>query len=269
MGLLDARVDMLAAINERLMQSVYWTLGTLSTIFLGLISVNLYFNISGNRRELQKIKEGAEALTRSLINTSQSEATEKLNAVVQAEITRLRDEVSTTTASLIASAEASITEKVNANTRRELDKEKDNILNLLRNEMLNHRAELASRFEKLEKNVESLNGSVKGFQETFREHWAGIKELEAFRYSQKGLMGAIYRQIDLLEYDLEHRGWNLESRLRDLHEEMQGASSLQAKYATKLKELLKKIKEQKYADIVKKIQDLIVVEEEPGPAEAK
>lgn len=75
---LDAKIDLLQKINERLLQTVYWTLATLAAIFLGLISVNLYFNISANKREIEQIREEVEAVARNLIKIAEQEIGEKV-----------------------------------------------------------------------------------------------------------------------------------------------------------------------------------------------
>ncbi len=116
---LDAKVDLIQKINERLLQTVYWTLAILAAIFLGLISVNLYFNISANKREIENIKEDIEALTRSLIKAAEQEIGEKSNIATQREIGRSKEEISSIMTSAIKTSEAILIEKTTNTTQRE------------------------------------------------------------------------------------------------------------------------------------------------------
>jgi len=249
---LDAKVDILQKTNERILQTVYWTLATVAAIFLGLISVNLYFNISANKREIDKIREEIETLTRSLINTAQQEISEKSNAATQMEIGRVKGEIANLTTSEVKTSEANLIEKTNAATQREIEKASTNILNIAKNEILTHKAEITKLIENSAKILESTSSSIKTIEEKLPELGARLRELEVYKYSKEGKLGAIIGLIELLEYDLEYRSWNLKYRLPEILEGVKNAQ-LYPEHGEKLIGLLGKIEDDKYKDIIKEI----------------
>ena len=208
--ILDTKVNLLNDINGRILNTVYWTLGILAAIFLGIISVNLYFNISANKREIQKIKE-------EILGTSKN---------------------------LIKTAEAEITEKVSTANRKDLDKEIENVLNIIKNETLIYQTKITEQVNTIEKSVLSINSGIKNMSGKLEEAEVDIKELDAFMYSQKGKMGGIINQIELLEYDIKNRSWYLKYRLADLKEEIK-RYDLTKELDKKLRELLSSIKDKK------------------------
>lgn len=260
---LEAKVDLLQKTNERILQTVYWTLATIAAIFLGLISVNLYFNISANKREIDKIREESEALTKSLIQTAQQEISEKSNAVTQTEIARVKEEIANLTTSEVKTSEANLIEKTNAATQREIEKASANILNVAKNEILTHKAEITKLIENSTKILESTSSSVMRIEDKLPELEVRVREMEAYRFSKEGKMGAIIAQIELLEYDLEKRTWNLKFRLPKILEETK-STIIFPEQAEKLRGLLGKIKEEEHKNIIKKILASIQVEEREG-----
>lgn len=260
---LDAKVDLLQKTNERILQTVYWTLATIAAIFLGLISVNLYFNISANKREIDKIRDEIEALTRSLIKTAQQEISEKSNAATQIEIARIKEEIANLTTSEVKTSEANLTEKTNAATQREIEKASTNILNIAKNEILTHKAEITKLIENSAKILESTSSSIKTIEETLPKLDVRVRELEVYKYSKESRMGAIIGQIELLEYDLENRGWNLKYRLPEILKEIK-STRIFPDHAEKLRGLLGKIEDVEYEDIIKEILASIRVREREG-----
>lgn len=255
---LEMKVDLIQKTNERLLQTVYWILATLAVIFLGLISVNLYFNISANKRDLDKNKEEIENLARSLIKTAEQEIAEKSNEVTQKEIGRIKEEIANITISAIKTSEANLIEKTNAVTQQEIEKASTNIFNTAKNEILTSKAEITKLYEESGKIITEVVATVKQIGERVPQIDVRVKELEAFKYSQEGKQGAIINQIDLLEYDLTNRSWNLESRLKYILQEVK-ARIIDATFAEKLKILLGKIKDNKHDKIVKEILDSMTV----------
>lgn len=240
------------------MQTVYWTLATLAVIFLGLISVNLYFNISANKRDLDKNKEEIESLARSLIKTAEQEIGEKSNEATQKEIGRIKEEIANITIGAIKTSEANLIEKTNVGTQQEIGKASANILNATRNEILTNKAEIIKLCYDFGKRIEAFATSVKQIEERLPMIDVRIKELEAYKFSQEGKMGGIIRQIELLEYDLAHRCWNIKLRLPYILEEVR-STILDAKYAEQLKTLLGKIDDKELESSIKEILDSITV----------
>jgi len=242
--ILDTKVNLLNDINGRILNTVYWTLGILAAIFLGIISVNLYFNISANKREIQKIKEEILGTSKNLIKTAEAEITEKVSTANRKENDRIKEEILGTSKNLIKTAEAEITEKVSTANRKDLDKEIENVLNIIKNETLIYQTKITEQVNTIEKSVLSINSGIKNMSGKLEEAEVDIKELDAFMYSQKGKMGGIINQIELLEYDIKNRSWYLKYRLADLKEEIK-RYDLTKELDKKLRELLSSIKDKK------------------------
>ena len=71
-------------------------------------------------------------------------------------------------------------------------------------------------------------------------------------------MGGIINQVELLEHDIEKRYWNLESRLKEIRNEVK-AADLYPDLAEKLESLLKKIKDPVHKDIIEEIKKSITI----------
>jgi hypothetical protein len=256
--ILDAKVEVLDRVNEKLLQTVYWTLATLAAIFLGLISVNLYFNISANKREIEKIKEEVSANAAANIKSSEASTIEKLNGIIQREIEKSKEEISSSTTGNIKSSEGSVIERMSITMQREIEKSSANTVLSAKNEILSLRAALLKLHEGSGKKIEVLGASVKDLQEKIEDLNFKILELEVHRHSQKGQLGAIIKLIALLEHDLSHRRWNLKSRLGEIDEEIKGCK-LYEEHAAKLKLLLGGVTEPDLKALAKKIVEKIVL----------
>ena len=57
---LEQKVNTLKELNSKVLNSVYWTLGTLSTIFTAFLALNFFSNLSINRRKIETIKKELE-----------------------------------------------------------------------------------------------------------------------------------------------------------------------------------------------------------------
>lgn len=249
---LTEKVDLLQKINDKLLQTVYWTLGTLAAIFIAIISVNLFFNISANKREIQKIKEDIESRTINLIKTAEIEIGEKNNAIMQKEFERLMEEIANVTISEIKTSEANLVEKTYTATEREIEKASTNILNVAKNEDLTHKAELTKLMEQSTEILRSVSSDIETFNKQIPELEVRVRELEVYKYSKERRMGAIIGQIELLEYDLENRSWNIEFRLPEILKEIK-SSIIYPSHAEKLRALLGKIKDTEHQKIIKEI----------------
>lgn len=57
---LEQQVETLEQVNNKILNSIYWTLGTLSTIFTAFLALNFFSNLSINRKKIEAIKEELE-----------------------------------------------------------------------------------------------------------------------------------------------------------------------------------------------------------------
>ena len=222
--ILNQKVDLLEEINSKILNSVYWTLGILAAIFLGLISVNLYFNITGNKNEIRRIREDIIRTTNNLIETAKNEIADKLSKSSQQEI---KDQIG----SLSVSSE---------------------------NQLLEYKSEVNKKINDFEKILISTQNVSRSNKVDIDKIHIDIKELEAYRYSKEGKMGGIINQVELLEHDIEKRYWNLESRLKEIRNEVK-AADLYPDLAEKLESLLKKIKDPVHKDIIEEIKKSITI----------
>lgn len=254
----NAKVDLLIKIIDKILNSVYWTLGILSAIFLGLISVNLYFNISANKREFEKHKTEIENLVSSLIKTAEQDIREKNNEVTQKEIGRIKEEISNITISAIKTSESALTEKINELTQREIEKASNNILNTAKNEMLINRAEIIKLCDDSGKRIDTLASSFKQNENDLRQLDINVKQLEAYRFANENKYGAIMRLLEILEYDLKYRPWNIKYTLPEILK-ITSSSTLAVDDANKLRTLLEKIEDEEFKELVNKISDSISI----------
>ena len=258
---LNAKVDILQKTNDKILNSVYWTLGILSAIFLGLVSVNLYFNISANKRDFKDHKREIENLVRNLIKTAEQEIDEKTNNVIQKEIGRFKDEISNITISAIKTSEASLIEKTNELTQKEIEKSSTNIFNIAKNEILTSKAEIIKLLDDSNKRIDNIiSSSTKKTANDLMELQITVRELQVYKYSQEGKRGAMIGLLDILDYDLEHRKWNLNNSLSKILERTK-KKLVHIEDANRLKILLKKIEDEKFKEIVKEILDSIKIQE--------
>jgi len=106
----------------------------------------------------------------------------------------------------------------------------------------------------LEKEITSLKGKLVLLQEDFKDLKRRTRELEVYKYSQKGQMGAIYGSIDLLEDAINENSWRIEGSLDDLFQEI-GDISLEGELITRVEEQLTRLDDKpKYAPLVTKIR---------------
>jgi hypothetical protein len=255
---LNLKVDLLETINKKLMESVYWTLATLAAIFLGLISANLYFNVTANRREIEKIKDDAERATKSLIAEAETEILRKSESGVQAETLRIKGEIENLTTSLVKTAEASVLQRSDENVAKEIKLAISNFENVVKNMLLTQESKLLAEYEKADKKVESAIRAAQLTSGKLKDLEINVREVEVFMYSQKGKMGGIYGQVDLLEHDLKNREWNLRYRLPEIRDELK-TTGIPENLATRLRENLATIKDDEHQAIIGEIEKAITI----------
>jgi hypothetical protein len=258
---LDAKVELLQKINDRLMQSVYWTLGAFAAIFLALISVNLYVNISANKQEINELRASLENLAKNLVVSAEVEISGKTTSVVQAEIARAKDEIANLTTSAIKTSEVQSAEKTSAIIQLEINKAAENTLNTAKNALLTSQVEINKKFEESEKRVALLSVTVDKTAGKVRELELDVKEVMTFKWKQQGRVGGFSGQIELLEYDVENRRDRLKYRLEEVRDSIKGYMISQ-KLADQLRACLAKITEKEHDAIKKEIDSMIVIDPE-------
>lgn len=67
--MLQERVNYLVEINDKMVNNVYWILGTFATIFLVIVGLNFWSNFSAGKEKIDSIKKEFENLINSQINT--------------------------------------------------------------------------------------------------------------------------------------------------------------------------------------------------------
>lgn len=106
----------------------------------------------------------------------------------------------------------------------------------------------------LNKEVVSTKNKVSTLQDSLKEVKRKTRELEVFKYSQKGQMGAIYGSIYLLKEAIDEDSWRINGALEDLSREMDGVK-LEGEIITRIEEQLVRLDNKpKYSPLVIKIR---------------
>ena len=256
--ILNQKVDLLEEINSKILNSVYWTLGILAAIFLGLISVNLYFNITGNKNEIRRIREDIIRTTNNLIETAKNEIADKLSKSSQHEALSIKENLIETMKNMIETAKNEIDDKLSKSSQQEIKDQIGSLSVSSENQLLEYKSEVNKKINDFEKILISTQNVSRSNKVDIDKIHIDIKELEAYRYSKEGKMGGIINQVDLLEHDIEKRYWNLESRLKEIRNEVK-AADLYPDLAEKLESLLKKIKDPVHKVIIEEIKKSITI----------
>jgi len=256
--ILNQKVDLLEEINSKILNSVYWTLGILAAIFLGLISVNLYFNITGNKNEIRRIREDIIRTTNNLIETAKNEIADKLSKSSQHEALSIKENLIETMKNMIETAKNEIADKLSKSSQQEIKDQIGSLSVSSENQLLEYKSEVNKKINDFEKILISTQNVSRSNKVDIDKIHIDIKELEAYRYSKEGKMGGIINQVELLEHDIEKRYWNLESRLKEIRNEVK-AADLYPDLAEKLESLLKKIKDPVHKVIIEEIKKSITI----------
>lgn len=78
MRILEYKIELMETINNKILNTIYWALSGLITIFLAIIGLNFFQNFSLNKRKMDTIKEGIDKKLKLEIDFSRKE----LNAVI-------------------------------------------------------------------------------------------------------------------------------------------------------------------------------------------
>ena len=115
-------------------------------------------------------------------------------------------------------------------------------------------AAISSSKSETEKEIASVKKLLTSLQDNLKEVKRKTRELEVFKYSQKGQMGAIYGSIDLLKEAIDEDSWRIDGSLEDLSKEI-GDYKLEAEIITRIEEQLVRLDNKpKYAPLVAKIR---------------
>jgi len=228
-AVLQSRVDTLQSLNQSILNSVYWTLGILATIFLALISVNLYFNISANKREIEKIKKDFTDNAKNAILASESKILEKISALNQKEFDNIKSDILATAKNEVLASETKVFEKINS-----IDKTK------------------TAENENIKREVYSLKDALDDLD-------TKVKEFEIDKFAEKGQQGEIIRMIDLLQKSIDKKKYDIPERLVKIRDYLKN-TEIRAYVSTDLNKQLSKIEnneENKF--LVKEIRDNIKI----------
>ncbi len=106
----------------------------------------------------------------------------------------------------------------------------------------------------IKKDVIFLKSSIVSVQDDLKEIKRKARELEVFKYSLKGQMGAIYGSIDLLKDAIDENSWRIDSSLEDLYKEIIDYK-LEGEVITRIEEQLIRLNDKpKYTPLVSKIR---------------
>jgi len=262
-AVLQSRVDTLQSLNQSILNSVYWTLGILATIFLALISVNLYFNISANKREIEKIKKDFTDNAKNAILASESKILEKISALNQKEFDNIKSDILATAKNEVLASESKILEKISALNQKEFDNIKSDILATAKNEVLASETKVFEKINSIDKTKTAENENIKrevySLKDALDDLDTKVKEFEIDKFAEKGQQGEIIRMIDLLQKSIDKKKYDIPERLVKIRDYLKN-TEIRAYVSTDLNKQLSKIEnneENKF--LVKEIRDNIKI----------
>jgi hypothetical protein len=236
MAVLVARVDTLENLNERILNSVYWTLGVLATIFVALISVNLFINIKVNKTEIENIKANIEDAKQELLRITNNE---------------------------IATSENEVLEKVSALNSKEFGTLRNEVINVVKKEVLESEAKVIEKITVLDKNktadIEKIKQGLNVIKEKINDIEILTKEFEIDRFAAKGQQGEIIGLIDLLKISIDKDKYDIASRLVKVRDYVK-SNPIRSYVATDLNRELAKIENKpEFGTIVEEVKKSINV----------
>ncbi len=105
-----------------------------------------------------------------------------------------------------------------------------------------------------EKESSTLKSEIASLKEDLKDTKRRTKELEVYKFSKEGRMGAIYGAIELLKEAIDEDSWRIESYLETLNKEIDGIN-LETNVVTKIEEQLTRLSTKlKYAPLFEKIR---------------
>ena len=193
-----------------------------------------------------------------MIETAKNEIADKLSKSSQHEALSIKENLIETMKNMIETAKNEIDDKLSKSSQQEIKDQIGSLSVSSENQLLEYKSEVNKKINDFEKILISTQNVSRSNKVDIDKIHIDIKELEAYRYSKEGKMGGIINQVDLLEHDIEKRYWNLESRLKEIRNEVK-AADLYPDLAEKLESLLKKIKDPVHKVIIEEIKKSITI----------
>lgn len=260
--LLSQKVDLLEAVNNKTLNTVYWTLGVLATIFLAIVGLNVFFNTSAFRRDLENIKDQTQKEAEAQISIAESRTSSKLETEISSQIKKLNKDIKSTTSAQITAAREQLKVEVLLVSQKEIETQMAKTSAELQNEVLVAKADLLKQVSMVSSENAELKSTVKSLKDRADEMKIEIIELQAFKYQKQEKMGGILSLFEVIEYDINKRPWRLKYTLADVHRVLEEyVDSLNDEQATTLSKILAKITEEEHADIIGKINTLLASRE--------
>lgn len=156
-------------------------------------------------------------------------------------------------------SEALVSREIEASMRRETKSIKEQLLIEMKNLLLTSESELKEQINTLDKQLVQEAGSldikISSLKNKMDDVNRRIRELEVYKYSKEGQMGAIYGLVDLLNEAITNKeGWRINRYLDLLRKEIDGCY-IDADIVSNIEEQLERLKEKKFDQIKKLIRD--------------
>jgi len=91
--MLESKVDVLESLNNKILNTIYWTLGILSSIFVGIVAFNIFQNYSINKKKIDAIQENLDNKFKSNLEKFKTDLqkeldqkTENIDLIVQKKV---------------------------------------------------------------------------------------------------------------------------------------------------------------------------------------
>ncbi len=139
-----------------------------------------------------------------------------------------------------------------------IEKFKDSDISFVREALVNNEKILRENEKALQERLDNLKTVLNKTNLEISDLKYKVRELEAYKFSKEGRMGAIIAHVDLLETDLKDKRWRLEHRLNEIKGEL-FTTDIGSGLATKLRELLKQVTEEGLKELVAEVEKLIII----------
>lgn len=261
--LLNDKIEFVEKINTKTLNSVYWTLGILASIFLGLISVNLYFNFTGYKNQIEKNRQQVLSETSNQIASAENRLIEKMETDSSVKLDELKRYMVSYSDNSVKAARSEIEDKINQKILEEVEKIEQSLNNLFDNKILNSNLELRESLNAHNKEIVSDINKIRNQAELLKKRIedteVNIKELEVFKYSQENKQGALINLIELLDNDIKDKTWKIPDRLEDIKKQVDGYL-ITPSIAADLKKQLMKLDNTEHKDVIDEIRRMIKID---------
>ncbi|NQU77717.1 hypothetical protein HQ544_03395 [Candidatus Falkowbacteria bacterium] len=200
-------------------------------------------NLSSSKKEIKNDLEVFKDIQDENISDLAKQRDGKLLSDIQTKIVSFEKEFTQKFDSFAEEKDANLKTVILAevgNKVRELEKTLSSTINNLKSETGKEIASVKELLSTLQNNLKEVNRRT--------------RELEVFKYSQQGKMGAIYGSIELLKGAIDEGGWRIEGYLEDLNRELKDIN-LEGELITRIEEqLVRLVDKPKYSPLVVKIR---------------